>query len=190
MEAVNFAGQTKITPPPGSLILAETHDGLPLIYKTTQDGKTAYVLNMDPEEAEFFLSAYFPVTIYSMARDLTSTDVEYPASIQAGSFVSIGQTDSSQPVRVTDPAALLSEYPSGTIGPLDSLGFYQVQTDRESKTLACSLLSAQESFLDNSRPLDTTNPLPRGWPPAYILIVIALFIAAAESVLYHRRKVG
>lgn len=56
LEMMNLAGQRKLTPPDGSIILAATDDGVPLIYKAYHNEQRAYVINIDPAESELFLS--------------------------------------------------------------------------------------------------------------------------------------
>lgn len=190
VEACAFDGHVLITPPQGAVVLAQTADGVPLIFKSVRDAGSAYVINMDPDRSEFFLSAYFPVMVYSMAKALTGKQSEQPACIRVGSYVNVPPPAKGQVISVTNPGGERAELGTGRIGPLRELGFYEVKTTRGTETLACSLLTPSESLLDNSEVADTTGPLPRGRSPSYFLIAAAILIAAVESMLYHRRRVG
>lgn len=75
-----FSGAKQITAPPGAVILAETNDGVPLIYRIDN----AYVVNMSPEKSDWFLSPYFPVMIYAMAADLTNSSPPPPSVNRLG----------------------------------------------------------------------------------------------------------
>ena len=56
--------------------------------------------------------------------------------------------------------------------------------------LAVSVLASEESLLDNQSSTSSDKPLSRGRAPGYLLSVLAIVILTAESLLYHRRKVG
>ncbi len=189
LEAIPFASSVQIVPPAGAVVIAQTIDGVPLLYKASHDGRTAYVWNMDAEESEFFLSAYFPVSMYSMARDLTGRGADHITSVLPGGSTSMPEAR-GQKVSLTGPDGQVTNYASDAIGPLTQPGFYQAEAGEESKNFACSLLSPAESLLDSSAATETIGPLAKGLPPSYLLVVVALGIIAAESILYHRRRVG
>ena len=54
-EGIPFAGARALTPPEGAIILVASESGTPLIYKSTQGGRAAIVVNLDPALADFFL---------------------------------------------------------------------------------------------------------------------------------------
>ena len=56
--------------------------------------------------------------------------------------------------------------------------------------MSVSLLAAEESQLSSATVESTDKPLSRGRAPAHLLTVLAIVVLAAESLLYHRRKVG
>jgi len=51
-------------------------------------------------------------------------------------------------------------------------------------------LSASETLLNNESSRSNNQPLSRGQSPAGWLTVLAIIALSAESILYHRRKVG
>jgi hypothetical protein len=73
---------------------------------------------------------------------------------------------------------------------VDRLGFYQLANSAGSHIVAASLLTAEESLLNNREAADKHEPLSRGHSPAAWLTLLAIVALAAESILYHRRKVG
>jgi hypothetical protein len=187
LEAVDFTGQRRITPPPGAVVLAAAHDGNPLIYRTAAGQARAYVINMDPVAGEFFLSAHFPVMVYSMAVDLTGKHPRRDVSLRPGQPLPLR---SGQAPTVTDPAGLQVSFKTGAVPQAEKLGFYRVSYDSETRWFACSLAEPRESLLGNSAVRETAGPVGRGTPLGVILIVAALLLAALECALYHRRRVG
>lgn len=188
MDSISFAGKRRIEPAEGSVVLAEDEQGTPLLYKSTQGDRAAYVINMDPEQSDFFLSTYFPVMVYSMARDLMHRGDERPPAYGPGDMVKLPTREPS--CTVVDPAGQVRKCRSATFGPLDRLGFYEVRDGQSAHEIACSILGRPESVLDNSRVLQTAQSVSHGLPMQYLLIGLALLLVALESVLYHRRKVG
>lgn len=160
LNALEVDGIRDITPPENAVIIAETLEGKALIYKSTVGNKTAYVVNFDPLDANFFLNVNFPVMLCSMLMDLA------------------GRKE-----------ALPSVYPTGTVlpeGVLDRVGFYQFK-DEEA---AAALLSAQESLIDNSKVKATAKPVESGIPLSYYFFGLALLLAVVEEILYNYRKLG
>ena len=70
IESLPFAGAKALKAPEGSVVLAASENGVPLIYKLQRPGRTAVVFNLDPAQGDFFLSPWFPVMVYDAARDL------------------------------------------------------------------------------------------------------------------------
>lgn len=190
LEMLDLVGQRQITPPIGSLVLATSDDGVPLIYKAYHRQQSAYVINIDPAESEFFLSVYFPIMVYSMAVDLTDKSPQRNVSSPPGSVLYDPMGKASQKWTMTDPHGQTGEYHPGQPVRMDKLGFYALKNDSSAKLLACSQAGRAESLLDNSNVAHTAGPLPRHVPPSTVLIVLALLLVTVESVLYHRRKVG
>ena len=79
---------------------------------------------------------------------------------------------------------------ASTFGPLPRLGFFEFQNTSGDWPVGSSLITKSESLLDNKTLENTVRPISRGHAPAYWLIVLALLVLTAESILYHRRRVG
>jgi von Willebrand factor type A domain/Aerotolerance regulator N-terminal len=166
-ESIQFIGARKITAPAGSLVLVADESGPPLIYLMRQGDHTSCVVNLDPVAGQFYLSAWFPVLIHNAAAHLTLRDDLPPATLATGASCQVpGQ--------------------QGSYGPVLTAGFHPVGD----WTLAASLISPTESQLKNEVALESVKPIASGESPSYWLIVLALIVLIAESILYHRRKVG
>ncbi|MFC1497866.1 VWA domain-containing protein [Verrucomicrobiota bacterium] len=190
MEDVSFLGAVDITTPENALVLVESMDGTPLIYRVNTDTNTAYVINMDPIESDFFLSAYFPVTVYSMARDLTGRTMDNHVRYSPGTYVPFENEPAGTQFIITSPDGSITQKQAPFKLSLDQLGFHAVKGGNSTNLLACSLPGRAESLLDNSKIPDTHDPIERGWPLSMFFTVAALLTVAVESMLYHRRKVG
>ena len=162
-ESMDFSGARKLTAPPGSLVIVESEEGLPLIYLARQPDKAAVVINLDPAESAFYLSAWFPVLVNNAARVLGGREDNLPSIVQTGESI---------------PANRLA----------DKAGFYT--QDQPPWSGGASLFNASESNLDNATVKDSAVPLSQGRPWSYWLAALALGIVTVESMLYHRRKVG
>ena len=83
---IPYVGARQLQPPPGAEVLVKAEDGTPLIYRATHAGRSAVVLNFDPQAADFYFSAWFPVIVYSAATNLAGRDDEPLASWHTGQF--------------------------------------------------------------------------------------------------------
>ncbi len=182
-------GIRQIEPPEQAVVLAETDEGVPLIYKTSQAGHTAYVLNFDPAQNDFFLTPLYPVLVWSLASELMGLEQDHPPSIRAGS---VAQMPADMPEgEVTPPFGEPFQYANGRVGPLSQFGFYAVSCGEKQRVVACSTPPVSESNLDNSAVLGVSDAArAAGFPLAEWFLVAALLLFALECVLYHRRKVG
>lgn len=72
----------------------------------------------------------------------------------------------------------------------DGIGFYALENPSGKYIVGSSLLSAAETLLNNESTESAHEPLSRGRSPAAWLTVLAIIALTAESILYHRRKVG
>ena len=182
LDGLSFAGARVLTPPEGAIILATSESGLPLIYKSTQDGRSAIVVNLDPAQGEFFLSPWFPVLVHDCARHLKSREEEWRAVYPAGTVVTVPDGGT-----LTKPSGEVAE-----AGPvqLDQCGLCSLALTGQSITFGVSLLHSGESLLDGSGPVNSVQDVASGRPPALWLIMLALVIITVESLLYHRRKLG
>lgn len=161
-ESMDFTGARHLKAPPGSLVLVESEEGVPLIYLARQPDKAAVVVNLDPAESAFYLSAWFPVLVNNAARLLGGREDDLPSIIATGSALPKGVASSA--------------------------GFFF--NDDPLWVTGVSLFNEAESNLDNTALKETAQPLSQGRPWSYWLALVALGLVTAESLLYHRRKVG
>ena len=185
-----FVGARRVTAPAGAEILVKSDDETPLIWRTTSSGRSAVVLNFDPLASDFYFSAWFPVVVYSSATHLAGRTDRLPATWRTGQLAMIEGVEDGETTSVTMPDGVKFESQSTSFGPLESTGFYELNNRGGDWIAGCSLLSAQESLIDNSTVKETAQPINRGSSPAAWLTLIAVAVLAIESVLYQRRKVG
>ncbi len=183
------AGVRQIGPPEQAVVLAETDEGIPLIYKTTQADHTAYVLNFDPAQNDFFLSPLYPVLVWSLASELMGLEQDHPPSIRAGS---VAQMPADMPEgTVVPPDGEPFQYANGRVGPLARFGFYEVSSGKKQRVIACSTPPVSECNLNPRAEVGSLDSArTAGFPLAEWFLVAALLLLALECVLYHRRKVG
>ncbi|MEM6277827.1 MAG: BatA and WFA domain-containing protein, partial [Verrucomicrobiota bacterium] len=65
VESISFFGARDLSVPEEAQILVESESGVPLIYRLATPDRTAIVVNLDPIEAGFYFSAWFPTFLYS-----------------------------------------------------------------------------------------------------------------------------
>lgn len=176
-DALRFDGAKKAMPANGSLVLVASESGQPLIWKTEAEGKSAVVINLDPTEAEFFLSPWFPVLIHNAATHLAGRSEIPRAALATGT---------------NSPQAEGARKPDGSttaVGDLllDQRGHWQ---SKSGNWFGASVFSSEETLLDGTGPQTTAKNIERGHPLLMWLIWIALALLVAEVFLYHRRKVG
>lgn len=191
--SIAFIGAREIVPADGSLVLVESESGAPLIYRASHDGKTALVINLDPIASEFYFSAWFPTLIHGTSTYLAGRQEELAAVYRPGDSAPVpGYRDSNSPkaiVTLPDGESTADVF-GGEFGPIESLGFYEMENPSGAWPLGSSLITAAESVLDNAAIAATAEPVSRGHAPAYWLVVLAILLLIGESILYHRRKVG
>jgi hypothetical protein len=182
LEGLPFIGARSLTAPDGAIILAKSESGLPLIYKSSQGGRTAIVVNLDPALGDFFLSPWFPVLVHDAVRHLKSREGDWKAVYPTGTIVQIPDGG-----KLTKPGGEILE--SGT-AQLDERGLFELTLPGQTTIFGASLLHPGESLLDDSGPENSAADVASGNPPSLWLLIIALIIIAVESTLYHRRKLG
>ena len=160
LDMIEVDGIRDIEIPENALVIAETVDKKPLIYKAVVKNKSAYVINFDPLKANFFLNVNFPVLLCSMVTDLVGREEALDSVYRTGTEV------------------------DGHI--LKRTGFYKFG-DRE---LAAALLSSSDTLIDNSKVKDTAKAIENGMPLSYYLFILALVLFILEEILYNYRKVG
>lgn len=188
--SIPFVGARRLTAPSGAEILAVAEDETPLIYRTTNAGRTAIVVNLDPLESQFYFSAWFPVLVYSSATHLAGRAESIRSSYPSGQFANIPGAGPGESTTVVEPDEASRVITDSAFGPLRRLGHYELSNTRGDWLAGCSLLSPVESLIDNGDVFDTSKPVKRGPSLTAILTLIAIMVVAAESVLYQRRKVG
>lgn len=187
---LNFAGARKIVPPRDALILIENEDAVPLLYTASTGGRSVIVANMNPVDADFFYSAWFPVLVHSAATYLAGRDDSLAATYTPGESMPLPGVRSGDltTIRLPDGSSVTSD--ARRFGPLESPGFYTLQNQAGEWLAAVNLLSPSESLLDNSPASSSLGPIASGLPPYLILTILAILVLIIESLLYHRRKVG
>lgn len=187
---VSFAGAVQLEAPEKAQVLVASDEGVPLIYRVTDHGKTAVIVNMDPVEADFYFSAWFPVLVHGSATHLAGREDDLFASYRPGDSIPILGSNDGAATQITLPDATQIETTANRLDRIDQVGFYELKNASRDWSVASSLLSRQESNVDNTAVVDSSQPIHRGWPMSHWLTTLAVVILGAESVLYHRRKVG
>ena len=179
LDAIRFEGARKIEPADGSLVLASTESGAPLVWKSQSGGRSAVVVNLDPARGDFFLSPWFPVMIHGAAFHLADREKPMLAVYPTGTRVSAtgSFTDPSQKRTLNDLQ-------------IERRGIYQIERAGVVGNFGGALLDPAETLLDGSGPPASAKPVAQGQPPAFWLVILAILVMTAESLLYHRRKAG
>lgn len=188
--SIRFNGSRSLTPPPGSEVLLESETGDPLLYLAKSPSGSAVIVNLDPVDAEFYYSAWFPVIVRAAAEHLVGRSIPLASTRPPSARVELPIDASDLPAELVGPSGVRRPMNSAELNGLAVPGFYQVTAGETAHALACSVLSADETLLrarvDSSTPLNTTA----GTRLDHWLVVMALVGVTAESWLYHRRKVG
>ncbi|MEM7384726.1 MAG: BatA and WFA domain-containing protein [Verrucomicrobiota bacterium] len=189
--SIPFLSARELKAPEGALVLVASDEGLPLIYRVNREGRSAFVVNMDPVAAEFYYSAWFPILVHGMATSLAGREESLVATYQPGRAVPApGVRVAEEVSEVTLPDGVTAQVAGKEYGPLQNLGFHELTNQAGRWLIGCSLLAPAESLLDNSGVTATAEPLSKGFSPALLLTIFAILILVLESLLYHRRKVG
>lgn len=201
--SIPFVGARQLTPPPGAQVLVADDKGLPIIYKARHEGRTALVVNIDPVAADFYFSAWFPVLVHSAATHLAGRENPLASAYRPGQAVPIpGGRDEIATTVVAPKSAgqggdetenLAAAAPSVNgqwYTGSDELGFYQLDNPSGKNDFGVNVFAADETLVNNDKSRDSHEPLSRGRSPGQWLTLLAIVVLTAESVLYHRRKVG
>ncbi len=179
LEAMRFEGARKIEPAEGSLILANSESGVPLMWKAQAGGRCAVIVNLDPALGDFFLSPWFPALVHGAALHLAEREQPMLAVYPTG-------TRLAMPGAFSDPAGK-----SASDGlRVERRGIYQFERAGMITQFGGALLEPAETRLDGIGPPANAQAVAQGLPAAFWLIVAAILILVAESLLYHRRKAG
>ena len=187
---IPYIGVRRLEPPPGAEVLVKAEDDTPLIYRATHAGRSAVVLNFDPQASDFYFSAWFPVIVYSAATNLAGREDEPQASWHTGQFASVPGVDAGDKTVVVKPDGTSIETQQKNFGPLKQTGFYEFKNQSGDWLASSSLLSANETMLNNADQIDNSQAINRQWSPIAWLTLLAIAVLCIESVLYQRRKVG
>ncbi|MDB2685772.1 BatA and WFA domain-containing protein [Mariniblastus sp.] len=187
---IPYVGSRRLQAPPGAEVLVKAEDDTPLIYRATHAGRSAVVLNFDPQAADFYFSAWFPVIVYSAATNLAGRDDEPQASWHTGQFAAVPGVDEGEKTMVVKPDGASIETQQKNFGPLKQTGFYEFKNDSGDWIASSSLLSSNETMLNNLDQVDNSEPINRQWSPVAWLTLLAIAVLCVESILYQRRKVG
>ncbi len=193
LQDVPFVGARALEAPAGAVILAENRDHVPLLYTVRQGTQRAVVFNMDPAAAQFYFSAWFPVSVYNSARVLMGREETYDATTPTDHRIVSPSTWDTNSLDVRGPGPeQITHWDIRTrgLGPLSRIGFYQWQQPDQTTDVGVSLLSDADSRVNRPDVLDTHQPIARGWPLSVYCALLALVVLALECGLYHRRKVG
>lgn len=188
--SVVYLGARQLQAPAGAQVLVASDGGVPLIYLVNQTGKKAVVVNIDPVAAEFYFSAWFPVLVHSAALHLAGREDPLLATYPVGDLVPIPGAENDSFTDVAAPDGATASIRGKQFNELEQLGFYHATREKDHWEIGCSLLAEQETLLGNEEIVETSDPITSGSSPAQWLTILAVVVVTAESVLYHRRKVG
>jgi hypothetical protein len=188
LDGVVFHGVRDIAPPEQSVVVAETDAGVPLVYKSTVEGSTAYVFNFDPALNHFFLHPLFPVLVWSAASELMELEDTPLSMISAGAVAKLPAGFESGEVVTPDGEPL--PFTDGCFGPLDRFGFYEVTSGSNTMTVACGGAPVVESRARSEVETAEVAASAGGFPLSDWFLLAAALILALECALYHRRRIG
>ena len=188
LDGVVLSGVRRVEPPAQAVVVAETDDGIPLIYQTSSGEASAFVFNFDPALNQFFLRPLFPVLVWSTASELMHLEDAPRSMIAAGAVAQLPAGFESGEVTAPDGGQLACR--NGRIGPLERFGFYTVTAGTNTLTIACGGATPVETGLRAAVAGDTGAASVGGYPLSDGLLVAALLLLVLECVLYHRRRVG
>jgi hypothetical protein len=172
LNQISFPGAKQITPPENARIILESDQKIPLIFQINERDKSVIVVNLDPTQADFFLSPAFPVIIHDAATYLSGHDTQLTSVYPTGTTLNL-----------TEP-----ENPNSNSLNLDSPGTYDFPKKGLAHQVSAALLSADETLLASKIKSTPLTNLATGYPLSFWLIVLAIDILIIESILYHRRK--
>lgn len=188
--SIPFVGARRLTVPPGAEVWVVAEDGTPLIYKLTRSGSSAVVVNLDPLNSNFYFSAWFPVLVYSTAKHLAGRTETLRSTYATGQVSPVLGSDQNAATEITLPDGETVSFTAAQTPPMQAAGFYQLKRGDDSWLASSSLLSANETLINNGEIKDSSKPINRGWSPVGLLTVLAIVFITLESILYQRRKVG
>ena len=190
VSSMSFDGAVQLSVPDKAQVLVSSDEDVPLIFRVSENGKTAIIVNLDPVASNFYFSAWFPVLVHGSATHLAGREDQLLATYRPGDSIPIAGGRDGRLTQVTQPDNSELETDEGELNPIQQVGYYQLKNEAGEWTVASSMLSRQETNIDNAKASDTSAPINRGWPLSSLLTVAAVIALGLESILYHRRKVG
>jgi hypothetical protein len=179
-EGIRFSGARDLVPAEGSLVLAVSESGRPLLWKSRVGGRDAVVVNLDPAGGDFFFSPAFPALVHGAATDLAGRGPALRSAHPTGSRVT-----ATGPV--TTPGGEVLDAGSVKVA---SVGHSLAKSPGGARWFGGALFERAETLLDGAGPADSGSAVERGYPPAFWLIAVAIALMILEFLLYHRRKAG
>ncbi|MEM6915025.1 MAG: BatA and WFA domain-containing protein [Verrucomicrobiota bacterium] len=191
VEAISFSGARELTTPGNASVLVESEAGVPLLYRIATPERTALIVNMDPVEAGFYFSAWFPTFLYSASIHLAGRESELASTEAVGNPIDLPRSEEGGATLIREPGGDLQEIDSDLEGwSPEKVGFYEIENSTGTWSLGSSLLSLFDTAPPGTRLADTTEDLAMGRGIPYWLLALAIVVLVSESLLYHRRKVG
>ena len=84
--------------------------------------------------------------------------------------------------------------PNGKVGrdaiQIERRGIYQIEHAGLVTSFGGALLDPAETILNGSGPAANASEVASGQPVSFWLVILAIAVLVAESLLYHRRKAG
>ena len=185
LNSLEFVGAKEIAAPENAKIIVQTETGVPLIYQVSELEKTVLVVNLDPQQNDFFLHTGFIAIIYDAAMYLSGNQERLEAVYSAGSIFSSFFSDK---LSLSKPDEESRQNDSVHSYDLNQMGLYALKDGRDD-FLTVALLSPAESLLKNNLVNSKLESSSSGYPLSYWLIILAIIILLIESILYHRRKI-
>ena len=186
LEGLSFTGVQEIELKENARVLLESMDGLPLIVQSFEQGRSAYILNFDPEESNLFLNIQFPVLLYSLIRDsYYHNKADLRRNYVVGERLNLENSSQWQsplktPLNLNESKEL----------QLTEAGFYEVTfKDGSKQKYSVSLLNKTESQIKKVIEGAQVTQI-RNYPLRTYLLIFAIVLFVLESMLYHRRKIG
>ena len=188
---IPFYGAKELILPKDGQPLLETDTGVALIWRVNRPDKDIIVVNIDPSQGEFYYSPFFPVMVYRMALSLASREKITTSTCSTNQLIPEHIRKTTDPITMTNPLFYTTDpRKPENLPPLTAAGFYTLKQQNKKTDISCSLLNTKETLLNDSVLKSDAGPIRKGHSPSYWLTLTALAIVAAESILYHRRKVG
>jgi len=192
LDNISFSGARELTAPEGALVILKDISGVPLLYVSQHNSQKAVVANFQPSHDNFYLSPWFPIMVHNGVRFLVGREEELAAVSQSGESITIATNeDRVQQVYYPLDGASAASAERGAEHRLEKLGGFTYKEGEQTWHTGAAVLSEDESGggAEGDAGLGASAP-SSGWPLAWWFLLVAIVIASAEEMLYHRRKIG